>query len=191
MKMLYVFTEEPSAKIVMDSLLPKVLPEGVGFKVFPHQGKQDLEKALRKTLPHISQMPGAKILVTRDQDSADCVALKKELNTITEGSCKCEYSIRIICKELEAWFLGDLKAVQAAYPRLKPEQHLAKADFKNVDKITNPNKYLLKIIPEYKNRETLPKLECSERISPFLDLENNRSESFNHTVTAIRKLIET
>jgi hypothetical protein len=69
--------------------------------------------------------------------------------------------------------------------------HLAKADFKNVDKITNPNKYLLKIIPEYKNRETLPKLECSERISPFLDLENNRSESFNHTVTAIRKLIET
>lgn len=36
-----------------------------------------------------------------------------------------------------------------------------------------------------------PKLECSERISPFLDLENNRSESFNHTVTAIRKLIET
>jgi hypothetical protein len=36
MKMLYVFTEEPSAKIVMDSLLPKVLPEGVGFKVFPH-----------------------------------------------------------------------------------------------------------------------------------------------------------
>ena len=44
---------------------------------------------------------------------------------------------------------------------------------------------------EYKNRGTLPKLECSERIAPFLDLENNRSESFNHTVRAIQKLIET
>lgn len=191
MKKLYVFTEEPSAKIVMDSLLPRILPEGVGFKVFPHQGKQDLEKALRKTLPTISQIPGAKILITRDQDSSNCIELKNELNSIIEGTCKCEYSIRIICKELESWFLGDLKAVSSAYPRLKPEQYQSKSDFKNVDKITNPNKYLLKIIPEYTKRTVLPKLESSERIAPFLNLENNSSDSFKHTVSAIRKLVET
>jgi hypothetical protein len=189
MKTLHVFTEEPSAKNVFEIILPKLLPPEVGFRVYPHQGKQDLEKALRTTVPSISKIPGAKILITRDQDSSDCISLKNMMNDIIALSCKCDFYIRIVCKELESWFLGDLLAVQSAYPRLKPDQHQNKADFRNVDRIANPNKYLLKILPEYANRDNLPKLEVSESIAPFLDFDRNTSSSFNHTVSAIRRLI--
>ncbi|AEI50529.1 DUF4276 family protein [Runella slithyformis] len=187
---LHVFTEEPSAKNVFEAILPRILPDNVQFRIYPHQGKQDLEKALSKTIPQISKLPGAKILITRDQDDSDCLDLKKKIDNILKGNCECEYFIRIVCRELESWFLGDLNAVSMAYPRLKPEHYQTKANFKNVDKITSPNQLLLKIIPEYKNRNTLPKLEASERIAPYLDLEINNSTSFIHTLEAIKKLTQ-
>jgi len=187
-RIIHIFTEEPSAKNIFDILLPKILPDGVFFRVYPHQGKQDLEKALRTTVPSISKMPGAKILITRDQDSSDCIEVKEEIKAIIADKCHCEYFIRIICRELESWFLGDLKAIESAYSRFKPENFINKADFRNVDRITQPNVYLLKIIPEYNNRETLPKLEVSQTIAPFLNLETNRSTSFNCTIAAIKTL---
>jgi hypothetical protein len=63
---LHVFTEEASAKNVFQVLLPKIIPETVYFRIYPHQGKKDLEKALQKSLPSISRIPGSKILVTCD-----------------------------------------------------------------------------------------------------------------------------
>ena len=79
--------------------------------------------------------------------------------------------------------------IEKAYPRFKHEQHVNKAEYRNVDRLQNPNRELLKIIPEYSNREYLPKLEAAEYISPYLSLENNNSESFNQTITAILKLV--
>lgn len=190
MTVLHIFTEEPSAKILFDTILPSVLSnQNVTYRIYPHQGKQDLERALKTTLPHISKIPYSKILITRDQDSSGCIELKQKLESLIKNTCQCEYRIRIVCKELEAWFLGDLKAIQLAFPRFKPEQYQSKADFKNVDAIINPNHYLLKIIPEYKGKSNLPKLETAERISPFLDLEHNQSSSFNHTLNAIKELL--
>ena len=98
--------------------------------------------------------------------------------------------IRIVCRELESWFLGDLQAIQKAYPRFNPEHHQTKSDFRNVDKIVNANKYLLKIIPEYSDRDNLPKLEVSESISKYFDLAKNTSNSFNQTLSAINRLVE-
>ena len=171
-------------------LLPKILSDEVLFRVYPHQGKQDLEKALKKTVPSISKMPGAKILITRDKDSADCIEVKEKINTIIAGKCHCDYFMRIICKELESWFLGDLTAIQLAYPKFKPVDYSNKADCTNVDKITQPNNYLLKIIAAYNDLETLPKLEVSETVAPLLNLETNKSASFTQTIAAIKKLAD-
>jgi len=186
---LHVFTEEPSAKNVFDIILPKILPEGVYFTVYPHQGKQDLERALKTTIPSISKIPGAKILITRDQDSGDCLVIKNDIDSIVKLNCKCDYYIRIVCKELEAWFLGDLNAVESAYPRFRASQYSGKAGFRNVDKLTGPNRHLLRMLPEYSKRDNLPKLEVSENITPFLNLDANNSNSFNHTLKAIKKLV--
>ena len=87
-------------------------------------------------------------------------------------------------------FLGDLTAVEKAYSRFKATKYLHKVKLRNVDRIVAPHKYLLEIIPEYSGRETLPKIETSSRIAPFMNVENNKSKSFNHTINAIKKLIE-
>ena len=58
MTFLHIFTEEPSLKIVLETILPKILPENVYFQIYSHQGKQDLERALTLTLPTISKIPG-------------------------------------------------------------------------------------------------------------------------------------
>lgn len=190
MTTLHIFTEEPSLKRVFENLLPKILPENVYFQIYSHQGKQDLEKALRTTLPSISKIPGSKILVTRDQDSSDCKELKQNLIEIIGSNCNCDFLIRIVCRELESWYLGDMQAIQKAYPRFNADNFKNKSEFRNVDKIQSPNRELLKIIPEYNDRDYLPKLETAEYISPYLNINTNNSESFNQTINAILKLIK-
>lgn len=188
MRQLFVYTEEESIKKVLDIILPKLLPEDVAFRVLPHQGKQDLESGLRKTVPTISRIPGVKILVTRDQDSADCKEVKSNLVQLMT-SCNCEFGVRIICRELESWFLGDLPAVEAGYPRFKSSQYKGKAELRNVDSISSPNRFLRSILPEYADRENLPKLEVAETIAPHLNLSANTSYSFIQTCEMVKKLM--
>lgn len=190
MTTLHIFTEETSAKKVFDHILPKLLPKNASYRIYPHQGKQDLEKALRNTVPSISKIPGSKIMITRDQDSSDCHQVKRSLEEITELNCSCEYKIRIACRQLENWFLGDLEAIRQTYPRFRPDNYQNKAYFRDVDNISSADTFLLKIIPELKRRSTLPKIIVAESIAPHLNLDNNKSKSFNHTLKAIKSLFE-
>jgi hypothetical protein len=187
---LHIFTEEASIKNVFDVLLPKILPPDVSFRIYPHQGKQDLERAISKTVPSISKMPGSKILITRDQDYNDCKKLKKKLLNWLEGKCSCDLFVRIVCRELESWFLGDLQAVEKAFNRFNEKQYSGKKELRNVDSVNKPSDYLRRIIPEYSNKENLPKLEASSKIAKYMNINNNKSSSFNHTINAIKKLCE-
>lgn len=186
---LHVFTEEPSARNVFEAILPKLLPDNISFRIYDHQGKKDLEQALKKTIPSISKVPGSVILITRDQDEADCKEIKRDINKLIKTNCCCPYLIRIICHELESWFLGDLYAISYAFPRFKPENFQNKAEFRDVDKISYSKEYLLRIIPEYSDRNRLPVLETSEKIAQYLRLDSNSSKSFNNTISGIKKLI--
>lgn len=185
---LHVFTEEASAKILFDILLPKILPENTTYRIYAHQGKQDLEKALKDTVPSISKIPGARILITRDQDFEDCIKVKKTLIDLLNNKCNCDYFVRVICKELEAWFIGDMKAIEKAYPRFKTEKHKNKSELKDSDNIDYPSKVLLKLIPELSDKKYLPKLEVAGKITPYIDLEKNTSKSFQNTLKSIKIL---
>jgi hypothetical protein len=186
---LHIFVEELSAKRVLDIIVPQIIPVNVTFQVYPHQGKQDLEKALNKTVPSISRIPGARILIMRDQDSGDCRKVKQNLTETLQGKSEAPTLIRIICRELEAWYLGDLYAVNKAYPRVKPNHYVSKSDFRNVDLIQNAHGFLLTIIPEYSGRTSLPKIEVAENVAPFLNIHQNTSRSFKCFVSGIDKLL--
>ena len=190
MKCLHLFVEEPSIKEVLEVILPQVLPPSISFRIYPHQGKQDLERAIEKTIPSISKIPGARIIISRDQDSAICTDVKQKINNLANGKIICPFKIRIVCKELESWFLGDLQAVAMAYPRFNPDSILGKAEMRNVDDIVNPAQYLLKVVPEYKASEHLPKIENAKKIAPFLSITNNHSRSFFHMIEAVKYLGE-
>jgi hypothetical protein len=178
-------------KNVLDVLLPRILPENVSFLVHPHQGKGDLEKALQDTVPSISKKPGAKILIICDQDKEDCKSLKNKLLEKIFNRCKCDYFVRIVCRELESWFLGDLEAVEKAYPRSKAQQYANKKELREVDSVQKPSQSLLKKIPELSGKETLPKLEVSKKVAKHMNIDSNKSSSFGHTMEAVRKLTAT
>ena len=158
------------------------------MRIYSHQGKQDLERALQTTLPVISKKQGARILVTRDQDSDNCRALKKKLQDLIAGQCACVYKIRIVCRELECWMLGDMEAIAKAYPRFKPEQYQHKTDFREVDLIADAPERLLRMIPELKENKSLPKISFAKNVAHHMTLDDNTSVSFKHFVAAIRQL---
>lgn len=188
MKHLFIYTEEPSIKIVFDRILTQILSEDIAYRIFVHQGKNDLIYGIKNTLPKICKIPDSRILITRDQDSADCKKIKVELDTIVKTICARNYKIRIICRELESWFLGDMDAIAQAYPRFHPEQYRNKKAYRNVDLIQSPSKHLLKLIPEFAGSKKLPKISTAEAIATHLDINANQSESFNQTLSAIQYL---
>ena len=100
-------------KAFLEGFLPRILPPEQSFRLIPHEGKSDLEKSLPRKL-RTWREPGARFIVVRDQDRADCVQVKAGLRALCDGTGR-DVLIRIACRELEAWYLADLSAVDKAY----------------------------------------------------------------------------
>ena len=78
-KELVFLLEERSAKVMLESLLPRMLDERIGFKLIAFEGKQDLEKRMTMRMRGYLNAE-ARFVVMRDQDSdPNCVALKSRL----------------------------------------------------------------------------------------------------------------
>jgi len=93
-----------------------VLGQQTGFRCIPFEGKQDLEKQLVRKIDAY-QNSQARFIVLRHQDSAaDCAAVKRKLMVLCEATGKAARCVVCIaCKELEAFYLADLLAVEEAF----------------------------------------------------------------------------
>ena len=83
----------------------------VRYVVF--DGKQDLEKQLEKKIRGYLN-PEARFIVLRDQDAEDCRAVKKRLLKKCHRTGRTECKVRIACRELESFYLGDLRPLRWA-----------------------------------------------------------------------------
>lgn len=163
--------EELSAKVLLDEILPKLLPEGVRFRCIPHDGKNDLAKSIPIKLRNWRE-PDTWFVIIRDKDLADGPALKSELCKVCANNDRPETLVRIVVHELESWILGDLAAVAKAYnmPRLAETQQ--KVKFRNPDNLPNPSEELAKLVKGYQ------KVSGARNVAPHLSLGNNVSKSF-------------
>lgn len=180
--------EESSMENVLIEILPKILPEGFvlneNYFLRPHQGKSDLRKSIPNKVKAFSNShEEVKIVILHDQDSHDCVELKRQIRELCHQIGNCPTLIRIICKELEAWYLGDMKAIQKVYPRFKADNYKGKVKFRNPD-ICNASDELKKIISDFQ------KGFASREISKFMDIDNNISDSFNQFRDGVIRFIE-
>jgi len=182
MRQIVFFLEEPSAKQMLKGVLPKILPETIVSRFVVFEGKQDLEKRLPMRLREW-QHPDALFVVMRDQDSGDCTAIKRGLVKKCTDSGKPYTLVRIACRELESFYLGDLKAVSQAIGPASIEKHQNKAKFRNPDTLASPSQELKKLAPSYQ------KVAGSRVIGPMLDLDNNKSTSFHALINGVRRLI--
>lgn len=183
MKTIVFFLEEPSAKEMLQGVLPRILPDNVCVRYLVFQGKQDLEKNL---VPRLRGwlFPESIFVVLRDQDSGDCVLVKEQLANLCQQAGKNNILIRIACHELESFYLGDLAAVERGLGVKKLSMKQRSAKYRNPDKLANPSEELRKI-----TAEKYQKISGSRAIGTYLDIEHNYSNSFNVLISGIRKLV--
>ena len=183
--MIFFLLEEQSMKSALKALLPKIIPDKQ-YKLIPHNGKMDLKQAIPKVVPSLSKNENAKIVIIQDKDNDVCLKLKNELLSLTRNA-KCPILVRIACEELEAWFLGDMRAIERAFPRFKADNYINKKPYRKIDKIKKPSLVLKKLIPELKDYDIFPKRKIAEAISYQMNIDENRSTSFKNLVTGLCK----
>ncbi|MDT7804581.1 MAG: hypothetical protein QOI78_8014 [Actinomycetota bacterium] len=197
------FLEEPSAEAALKALVPKIVP-GVEFEFNTYTGKEELVKNLparlrgyRACLPFLA----VKIVVLVDRDDDDCVQLKQKLDDIaaaaglrTGSGGPARNAIvlnRIVVEELEAWFLGDVPAIGRAYPRV-PASLGAQSKFRDPDAIRGGTWETFERVLQKHGYHPgrLRKLAAAADIAPHMDIENNRSKSFQVFRDGLRRLVK-
>lgn len=184
MKELVFLLEEASAGAMLESLLPRILQPGIRHRLIVFEGKQDLEKQLYRRLRAYLN-PQARFIVLRDQDCApDCTTVKAKLLDICHhAEAAGRTLVRIACKELEAFYLADLHAVEQALGITKLVSRQGNALFRSPDRLGNPSKELEKL-----TSGLYQKVSGSRAIGEWLDLTNERSPSFRNLVDGIRRM---
>lgn len=176
--------EEASAKAMLESLLPRMLKAETRFRCIPFDGKQDLERQLTRKI-RAYQNSQARFIVLRDQDShPDCTAVKARLLDLCRESGKVDRClVRIACRELETFYLADLRAVEQSLGLRGLANHQGKKKFRAPDGLGSPSREL-KVLTG--NR--YEKVGGSRVIGQHLQLDNPRSPSFRNLVAAIRRM---
>ncbi|MEO0407712.1 MAG: DUF4276 family protein [Cyanobacteria bacterium P01_A01_bin.135] len=182
---LVFFLEELSAKAMLEGLLPRLLPENVHPIYVVFEGKTDLEKRLPGKLQSW-QNPNSIFVVLRDQDSGNCIEIKQTLQTICTQAGKPDSLIRIACRELESWYLGDLEAIEQGLniPGFS-RQYQNKSKFRNPDRLNNAAEELSKI-----TKHKYQKISGSRKIGKCLGNRRNKSCSFVAFVRGVKNRLD-
>ena len=181
---LAIFLEEPSAREMLKGLLPRLLPAQVAVQYVVFEGKYDLDKNLASRLRGWCK-PNTAFVVLQDQDSDDCGALKERLVRKCKEAGKCSAVVRIVCRELESWYFGDLQAVERGLGLANLRRYADKQRYRIPDSIHSPSLELKKI-----TRDAYQKVRGSREIGPYMSLDLNASHSFGVFVATLRQLAD-
>ncbi|MDR2937546.1 MAG: DUF4276 family protein [Prevotellaceae bacterium] len=181
-----ILTEEASMENFLRVLLPRILPSdytlGKNCFIRPHEGKSHLKKSIPiKMRAYPNYGYPVKVLILHDQDSNDCMQLKGELQALCTNS-SIPLVVRIACRELENWYLGDLNAVETVYPRTKASRQRHVAKFREPDNVIGSHEMSLLT-------KDFSKSHASREIPKHMNLTVNTSASFNHFLSGLNKLI--
>lgn len=193
--------EEQSAEVALRHLVPLILGPGVSFSCHSFQGKQEMLKRLPERLRAYARLlaPDTKIVVLLDRDADDCLALKASLEAMARAAGlrtrsqaaggDFEVLIRIAVEELEAWYLGDVDALVAAFPRV-PATLARRKNFRNPDAVRGGTAEALERV--LKNAGHYPtglaKIDLARKVARHMAPDRNRSQSFACFVSGLRTL---
>jgi hypothetical protein len=187
MKTIAFFLEEYSARVFLEGLInthfaydPEKL--SIQYKVF--EGKQDLDKNLKKRLQYW-QTPNTTFFVMRDKDSGDCVVIKNGLLKKCNDAGRPDSIVRIACHELESFYLGDLLAVEKGLEQKNLEKLQNKARYREPDNLENPSRVLGQL-----TKNAYQKIDGSRKIAPFMTPGVNKSHSFKVLYKSIERIIK-
>lgn len=193
--------EEPSAEAFFADFLPKITPEGMTWKLIPFQGKADLLSNLEKRLKgYAAWLPEDwRIVVLVDEDREDCTKLKAKLETAAKAAGlmtksrakKGSFTVlnRIAVEELEAWFLGDVEGLRAAYPGV-PASLGSRENFRDPDAVPGGTWEALERVLQRAGyfQGGLGKIELARTMARHMEPTRNRSRSFQQFMKGMSAL---
>ncbi len=212
-----ILVEDQSGKRALEILAPKILGDNHTLKIHPYKGIGHIPKHMKPgtdtskrilldNLPRLLRgygktfanyppdYPAAVILVC-DLDDKCLKTFRQELLSILD-TCNPRPETRfcIAIEEGEAWFLGDIQAIQAAYPRAKAQ---VLNSYEN-DAICSTWETLADAVTpggaqglKSKGWQTIgtEKSAWAAKISPHMQVDANRSPSFCYFRDKLRELI--
>ena len=211
-----VLVEDVSGKTMLETLIPKIIGEEHSFRVIAYKGVGHLPRSMKtaseaqnrallnqlprllkgygKSFPKGGDYPTAVVLVC-DLDDKCLKAFREELYSILE-QCNPKPLTRfcIAVEEGEAWYLGDISAVKDAYPNAKdavlrayePDSVIGTWE-RLADAVYNGGAAALK--SKRGHLVGKEKSEWAKNISPYMNVDENRSPSFIHFREKLRELI--
>lgn len=209
-----ILVEDQSGKKALDILIPKIISNQHKFKVRPYQGIGHIPKNLTNptnanTNLLLNQLPmqlraygksyandaSKVVIVICDLDNNCLKTFRQELLRVL-NSCNPRPETRfcIAIEEGEAWLLGDIPAIKAAYPKAK--DHVLN-NYKN-DSICGTWELLADAVfsggsSVLKNRgwqaAGREKFVWAQKITPYMNVDKNASPSFCYFRDKIRELL--
>lgn len=208
-----ILVEDISGKMALEILVPKIInTEQHTFNIHSYKGIGHIPKNLTSTsdpkkrilldqLPRLIQGYGktlsyspAVLIVICDLDDRCLSAFRKELlELVNFCNPKPKTQFCIAIEEGEAWYLGDLTAVKAAYSNAKQavlnsytNDNICGTWEKLADAVYSGGvQKLSKLGWQGIGKE---KATWAERISPLMDIDNNQSPSFCYFRDQLRHL---
>jgi len=198
---IHILVEGPSERVFLDGWVMRSFP-GQNFRVHPHQGKGKLprqidEKPDRKMRGLLDQLPAKLrgfsaalnpksdgVLVLIDADDDDENLLQAEIiNVATQCAPKLQVRVSVAIEEMEAFYLGDLKALKHAYP----EANMSRARQYVPDSICGTWELFGDIVGDDGGN----KVAWAEAMAPYLTTEakKSRSPSFRALISNLEGLV--
>lgn len=169
-------------KTLLEGLLPRFFP-GLQFVCIAHEGKQDLERSIPRKLQSW-QEPGVRFVILRDNDNADCRDLKARLAHLCVQGGRSDSLVRIVCQELEAWYLGEPDALAAVYGNESLRNLQGKARYRQPDAVAHPAQEMRRLIPGF------GKIDCARRMAQALTKTGNQSSSYKVFLKGIAQFLD-
>lgn len=173
----------------------------VGTPLQQKTGKllNDLPMYLRAFDKVIQAMGEGAIFIVLDNDKRDICEFQKQLkNVAINNMILSDYVFCVAVKEMEAWLLGDIQAIEMAYPRLKKNAYKKYVQ----DDICDTWEVLADMVypgglAKLKKKSAgsyyeigKVKAEWADKIGASLDLKNNMSPSFNYFLSQLKTRVE-
>ena len=178
--------EEPSMKALLEGLLPRIFPGmkvGQHFLCVPHQGKSDLDISIPRKLK-AWKIPDDRFVILRDNDNAKCVNLKARFVAMCADCGRPDTLIRLVCQELESWYIGDLSALAEAFSSKTLDTPALRKRFREPDGWQKPSAELARLIPGFN------KGSAARKMGEALTTTGNSSPSFNAFLAGLNRVVK-
>lgn len=146
----------------------------------------------------LQNMESAALVIVLDNDKRDVKQFRQQLEHVAVSNfVLCDYVFCVAVKEMEAWLLGDSRAIQEAYPNAKMqlmkkyEQDAICETWEVLADIVYPQGYLKLKKRSVGNYSEIGNAKCewADKIGKCLHLHENSSPSYQYFIGELEKRI--